>query len=472
MIRHTFEGETANFILIRWFLTTAPLTAASGYVTGSGLGVQEGTTVTQVYYPAPYDQQSLIIEDLAPGVYDVKSYRSADGVTPDEEIFTLAMSADVRSVYSTETLTYIVDRGESGTDPNWEDPSFGDIGIRDERLFEKSYEVYERSTGRLLPPSESTPEWEDKSDEGGGFDFTIPDKVFESGAIYWVTIYNRVDATEGSGSGSGSGSEVSDVVIIDEDTDFDVDTMNSKLIYADGPDTDIITLSFADLATLGDCNFKISTHGGLQAYLAIQLDAGDIMRFKGEDWNVLYLGKGEELSLMIRSNVIYVLPGSVTGYERLGQRIWGDKLEANTLYRDGTLYQQADQPRLMQFIETLPGASVVTEAAWLTDKSKFARDDGAGTIRVPDSRTKFIRAVSAVDGSVVPGISQTDLIKQFWTGTFTTLNILKVDGTNTEIGTDPNVGNPNIRTGVEVDQTLFGSETRPVNESLLPLLCV
>lgn len=463
-LRHTFLGET-DYVIIRWFKTSVPLTQASGMV--------NGVTVTQVVYPAPHSEESLLIEDLDPVMYDVKSYRSADGINIDTQIFTLAGDAGARAAYSTTTFTYVVDRGESGTDPDWIDPSSGTVELRDERLLDGEYLVEKRGLGKLVPPTETAPEYTDRSDAGGGFDLIPPYGQFEADDTYFVTLQNRVDGIDsGSGSGSGSGSEVSDVLILDEDQDFDIDTMNAKLLFVDYPGAGIGVLTFQNLSLLADCSFKLSTHGGNQTFFQLQLDAGDTVRFFGEDKNVITLGKSEEISIMIRNNTMYVLPGTKTGYDKLGQRIWGDKLEQNTLYRDGSTYDQDDYPRLMEFIDSLPGAQVVSYATWATDKSKFARDDVAGTFKVPDSRTKFVRGVSATDGSVVPGISQTDLIKQFWTGTFTTLNILKVDGTNTEIGTDPNVGNPNIRFGVEVDQTLFGSETRPINESLLPLICV
>lgn len=469
---HSFLGET-GYVILLWVKTESPLASVIGYVTGTGLGAQNATNQTRVVYPAAHSQQTLLIEDLDPVMFLVRAYRSADGVSLDTQINEIAVDAGSRSTYSTTTYEYVVDRGYTNLAPVvtgdevWADPVDGSIELRDERLLDQDYAVFMRGLGQRRAD-----EITDRTDAGGGFDLAVPLEVFNSGDTIFVTVQNRVDAT--GESGSGSGAEVSDVFPITEDQDFDAATMNGKLLYVNYPGAVIGVLTFPNLSLIADSSFKVATHGGAQTYLSLQLDAGDTVRFQGDDKNVIHLGKSEEISIMIRNNIMYVLSDG-TNYKRLGQRIWGDKLELNSVYRDGTQYTQASQPRMMEFVDSLPGGQVISEAAWAAgDKSKFARDDVGGTIRVPDSRTKFVRAVSAVDGSVVPGVSQTELIKKFWAGVITKLVFLKVDGTNTETSTDadPTLVQPNIRTPVEVDQTQFGTETRPVNEGLLPLLII
>lgn len=412
-LRHIFQDEE-DYVIIRWFKTTVPTTAQSGYVTGSNLGAQDGTNVTQVVYPAPHSQESLLIEDLDPVEYNVKSYRSVDGVTPDSEIFTLDCDASKDAQYDTTTYTYIVDRGESGTDPDWADPTSDTIELRDERLLDARYTVHERGTGIMIPPGETGAEYTDRSDDGGGFDWTVTDKVFETGGVYHVTVYDRVDVTETEPDSGGD--EVNNIYILEDDEDFDRDAMHGKLIYANGSG-DLLTLTFPNLLLIADCYFRVGTQGGDQRYLVLQLDAGDTVKHQGQDKNVLYIGKAEGMAIMIRNNVMYIIQDN-TNYFRLGQRIWGDKQELNTLFRDGSEYNQADYPRLVEFMDSLPVGQVVaygtSPGQWDSSvlvtvaynnytyypyKSMFARDDLAGTFRVPDSRGQMIRALKYVDGS-------------------------------------------------------------------------
>lgn len=475
-LRHTFLGET-GFVIIRIYKTSAPLTQASFMV--------NGVTVTQVIYPAPHAEESLLIEDIDPVMYDVKSYRSAGGVTPDSQIFTLACDAGARAAYQSTTFTYVVDRGESGTDPDWSDPASGQVELRDERLLNGSYIIEKRGLGQLVPPTETTPEYTDRSDAGGGFDLIAPYGDFEPQDTYFVTLQNRVDVTDsGSGSGSGSGAEVSDVFIIDTNQDFDSATMNGKLLYVDYAAAVIGVLTFPNLSLIADCSFKLHTHAGNQTFLQLQLDAGDTVRFYGEDKNVITLGKSEEISVMIRNNVMYVLNND-TGYKKLGQRIWGDKLEQNTLYRDGTTYTQAAHPRFVEFLDSLAGGQVITYAAWATDKGKFARDDVAGTFRVPDSRNQFIRALSSVTG-----VADTERTTQGAGGKQANANKAHGHGVATSNGapsgsdtSDPvratvagsvNGQGTEWTSGADTKtiRKSGGVESRPDNEGLLPLICV
>lgn len=489
---HTFQGET-NYVILRWYKTSAPLTSATGYVTGTGLGAQNATTRTNVVYPAPHIQESLLIEDLDPVMYLVKAFRSSDGVAMDSEIFTLACDAGANATYSTITYTYVVDRGEGDATPGsvWNDPVDGDTQLRDERLNLQTYDVWQRMIGRLLPPSVSNNEWIDRSDAGGGFDFNIPGKVFESGQVYWATVAITIAAP--SSSSSVIGGFIDGVVPLTIDGDFDPDTMFNKLLYANFAGSGGAQLTFINVSVIPDGFFKVSTHGGNQKYLQLQFDSGDTIRYMSEDKNVIYLGKSEEISIFVKDNVFYVLDDT-TGYRRLGQRIWGDKLELNTLYRDGTQYNQSDYPRLMEFVDSLPVGNVVSEAVWassITDangqtiypnKGLFARDDGAGKIRVPDDRNMFMRSLKYLDATVdaerqinKPGGHQSHaFFKHNHTVASTNSNNSSSDTADVVRGTSPGTVNTKggLGSGKTIGETGNAIETRSENIGLIPLLCV
>lgn len=457
-ISHNFAGET-DFIIAVWKKSSVPL-----------------VEVGRQAYPAPHSQQSLLIEHLDPDWYFIKFYRSAGGVLLDQEILTLAGNARSGFTYPITRYEYIVDRGSGGVVVGevWSDPVAGSIQLRDERLKDKEYWVEERGTGTFLR-IETT----DRSDVGGGFDLAVAGKTFETDGIYIVFVIEAVEITGETGGGSGGG--YNDVVLLVEDQDFDIETMAGKLLVAQYPTT-IGLLSMPSLATISDCKFKIQTHGNFQSYLKFQLDAEDMISFLAADYNVLYLGVGEVLEVLIKANQIYVLDYDGE-YRRLGQRIWGDKLERNSVYRDGTQYDQSAQPRLMQFVDTLPGGSVVSEATWISsqvisgktiypNKGLFARDDVNGKIRVPDSRNKFIRALANVTGAVdaqrivnKPGGYQIDMVGPH-THSIHQGNSYTGGGGPGVVGrgaNSPNTFQSDANTGVE---------DRPENEGLLPLLII
>lgn len=485
---HNFEGEP-TYIIIRLYKTSSPLTNVSMYVTGSNLGSQDATTVTQVVYPAPHQQESLVIEDLDPVMYDVKTYRSADGINIDEQITILACDAGARAQYSSTMFQYIVDRNNSGSDPNWSDPVSATIILRDERLLNGNYRVYVRGVGLR-----GTDEYTDRSDLGGGFDLTIADELWETGQRIFVILNNRVDVTGDSDPSATMSGDVTDVYVISSDKDFDPTMMNGKLLFVNYASIINGKLAIPSLATLPDCNFKVSTMAGLQRYFGLILDPGDTVATMNGDKNIVWLGKGEIVSIFVRNNVMYIT-SPLTGYEKLGQRIFGDRLQLNTVYRDGTQYNQDDYPRVMEFVEMLSVGNVVSETVWNTsivnsdgetvypNKGLFARDDLANTIRVPDSRNKFIRALKFLDATVdterninKPGGQQDDAFK-IHNHIINTSNSPLSNSGDADPARSGNHGDVSVNRGglgasKSIGQTGNTTETRAENEGLIPLLCI
>jgi signal peptidase I len=398
-INHNFFGET-GFIIMVPKKSTAPLADVS--CTIDGVAAQ-----TRKAYPAPHAQTSLLIENLDPVWYVIHFYRSADGTTLDEEILTVAGNALTGSVYQTTRYEYVVNRGYDNTAPVatgsevWADPVTDDTGIRDERLLNQVYFVNRRGIGDLLS-SEIT----DRSDVGGGWDFTDPGTTMNDGEVFIVTVINRVDAPPTTG-----GSDYNEVVILSADIDFDPSLHNAKILIANWA-ADIGILTIPNLSLLPDCKFKLTTHGGTQSFVGIQFDTGDTIEFRKSDLNVLWIGSGEEMEIIFKDNVPYALYSG--DYDKVGQRIWGDSLtELNAVKRDGTQYLQSALPRLMQWIDEY-SITTITETLWASSvnvtkpdgttvavfpyKGFYARDDGAGKIRVPDDRDKSMRSLLSDSG--------------------------------------------------------------------------
>lgn len=481
---HNFTGET-NYIIMVPKKSTAPLSDV--ICTIDGVAAQ-----TRKVYAAPHSQRSFLIEGLDPVWYIIKFYRSVGGVALDEEILTLAGNALTGALYPITKYEYVVNRGYDNTAPVatgsevWADPSEGDTGIRDERLLNKTYWIEERGTGSLR-----TDEITDRSDAGGGFDFSaalIADgKVMNDGATYIATVIERVDAAPTSGGGS---SDYNDIVILTADIDFDP-TLHASRVLISNWASDIGTLTMPNLSLLPDCKFKLQTHGGTQSFAAIQFDAGDTIEFRKSDLNVLYLGSGEEIEIIIKDNVAYI--GDYDGdYDKVGQRVWGDAdTELNAVIRNGTQYTQASQPRLMQWIDeygivTISEGTGATQWGYSTsldgetifpNKGKFARDDVGGTIRVPDDRDRTMIALKNTDGTT-DSLRQAQGAGGFQKNTFKahshrlrgSYGYGNYSGGGNTFWRSPNSAAP--YEDVDLMEDTGGDKTRMDNTGMLPLLKV
>jgi hypothetical protein len=395
-ISHNFTGETGYIIAVPK-KTTAPLADVVCIIDGV-------VNQTRKVYSVPHTQRSMLIEGLEFEWYTVKFYRSVDGVALGAEILTIAGNAATGVTYSTTKYEYVVDRGNSGTTPGaiWADPISDTIELRDERLKDKVYYIEERGTGFFMDS-----EFTDRSDLNGGFDLT-DGRVFEPEKVYVVLVVNKIDAQNSS---VVSGDGYTDVLELNSNDDFDPVTMFGKILVANWPGI-VGTLTFPDFSLIPNGKFRINTNKGAQRNVILQFNVGNTIWFLSEQVNKIVLGKSEWIEIMFKNNVPYVI-GEKTNHELVGQRVLSDYLSPNKINADGTLYNQTDVPRIMWYVEKLPASEVITEAQWIIqqnvngenvfiNKSKYARDDINGTIRVPDDRDKYFRALKFLDNTNNP----------------------------------------------------------------------
>lgn len=156
-------------------------------------------------------------------------------------------------------------------------------------------------------------------------------------------------------------------------------------------------------------------------------------------------------------------------FKTVGSSVGEDAIQSGVYCKqlpDGSIKDKFQYARIYEeYVLNLPATQRCNYDDWATGNNKYlfslanSADIGnADKFHFPDRRGLFERSNSAGKA----GDFITDKIKKFWGGADATINILKVDGLNTEIGTDSiGPGSPNIRFGVLVDQTLFGTETFP-----------
>lgn len=403
-IVHNFTGGT-GYIIVTPHKTTAPL--ADVICTMDGVVNQ-----TRKVYPAPHGQVSLLVEDLDAVFYFFTFWRSSDGVALDQQVNILAVNGATGAVSAIKRYDYVVNRG-FGDDGVWADPVTDDTEVNDTRWAgAETVVMFERGTGPLLEDAYTIK-------TTGGWEWNLG-KAFTDDGVYTVLVVSKINAAPSTGSGAGGGYD--GVIILDTNIDFDPVTHNNKILYV----TDATVLTFPNFAALANCKCIIQTHAQTGTNLKVQFDVGNAIKFRGEDFNLFLLGKGEIFEFYILGNQLYVFDYE-GDYSRVGDRVLCSLMPLNGLGLDGTQYTQANVPRLMWFIDKLPAGSVVAEGAgvgqWseaITDtdttgktgtgivyypqKNKYARDDVAGTIRVPDDRNIFYGASTLITDA--PGIYQ------------------------------------------------------------------
>lgn len=397
-LKHNFSSVT-GYLIIALFENSSP---AAELVT------------KRITIPAPHVERGDTISELNPVMHTAKFYQSTDGLTLETLILTMALDASIYNENQVAQYDYVVDRGDgSGSDITWADPVTNDTQIIDERLdgYTKDEIRFEMRGGTVYRQDEYA------LVAGGGVELLGGEVFGDSGNTYRITVFKTV-AQQSSGVSTSGGSEFGLRVL--ENADFtagsiDFDTDMYDMINVINYTGAIATVVFPNLALVQNTKVRFTTHLNPARNLIIQLDSGDTVKFRGVTGNEVILGRGEEIELRVKDGAIYVTYYSGDA-GRVGQRIWGDKLELNSLYRDGTTYNQADYPRLMAYIDTLGPGQVVDYTTWNSSvlvtvpdtgtnisvnpyKSMFARDDIAGTFRVPDDRDKFIRALKFTDGS-------------------------------------------------------------------------
>lgn len=353
------------------------------------------------------------IANLDPVVYQFRFYRSSDGTTLETPIpVTLAIDASIYNEIVIERYVYVVDRGNSGTDPGeeWEDPVSGENELTDARLAGATHAdtiVNSRGWGDYREDEiEFTP--------GGGFLF-LTAQTFTGTDTYFVTHFKTVAQQV---LPTSSSSEYSDIKLLQDDVDNSIDfdaTFYKKVCISNftGP---VGTIVFPALALIPDTKVKFQTHQGSQNYLKLQFNSGEEVKFYGEDKNTIYLAKGEETELIFKDHVCYVVMyngnancrGLVIGSSR-DRSLDGPYLLADE--STGVLSED-DYPGLYDFVESLPAGAAVTMAAWATDKTKWALDTTAHTFRVPHLANMHRRF--RVDSDEVPGAYEGDAIIQHY----------------------------------------------------------
>lgn len=161
--------------------------------------------------------------------------------------------------------------------------------------------------------------------------------------------------------------------------------------------TQVTTLPLLSTVSDGD-GFVIVHDGGPVINVELAVSGGDVIRFRGNDKNKLYLGKGE-LVKVIKKGIKWRVVNSIGQWDQVGSRIGVDKQPDNALIADGSLIDGNIYKRLYEFVTSLPAGQQISLTTWAGSPTKqrfFAVNTSSKIMRLPDMRGMTIRGLKNI----------------------------------------------------------------------------
>lgn len=360
---------------------------------------------SQLFPPPHDDQRNIIFTDLNAVNHYVEWWRSDAGGALTERLLRSEVDLAIVTGVSFGWLEIVVGRGWDS--PNF-DPAIGDSVYNNPDLQGTSFLVSKTGYGFLSYTNEISPVGT------GGFQF-IDGQTFGEGERFTLLVSKTATAPAAP---SGS-KDISDVVLLTADNVLNASHYNKLIVFSPPANTIIATLP--PLGTIPNLTvFQFDASQGNQVYGTIAFQSGEGAAFLvhtngGALRNKIHLAKGENIKLIIKDGVAYVL--AYTGnYSIVGQPVFTYLQDGNILPADGlVLYQGNVYKRIYEEILKLPAQAVVSiEDDWneisnqngvpvRINRGKFFRDVANGTFRTPDLRGRYLWfRTSGITGTYYP----------------------------------------------------------------------
>lgn len=245
----------------------------------------------------------------------------------------------------------------------------------------------------------------------------------------------------------------------------------NNIVEVNGSAT-IVTLTISDMLTVpNQTRICVNTHKGTQRYVAIQLPSGSYFVHKGQQRNIIWIGKNEELVAFKKDCFFYIL--SWTGdVNRVGEIVKSDMVPSNGISESGGWFGFNEYPRLFYwYVSTLDssilGTGVSPTIPDAANRTKWIIDSVNQKFWLPDSGGYFDRNTD-VDGNIdtdrgttnnKPGNNQDDLIKSHSHG-------IPQGNSFTGTGASGRTGRGQVNPNEFNSGSTGGSETRPKNRNV------
>lgn len=302
-------------------------------------------------HPATMNVVVPAVGDIDPVIYYVDFYESANGSSFDLLLSQFVYDLKNKIIIS-ERRFYRVGSG------NPDDPDPDQKILIDAYLDGKTIAgVFKEGYRYLRPSTEPVPEYLPHA--GGGIELQ-GDLQFSQDETYTIEIsYLANQSIGGSNSGLYSGVE-----LIDVDTTLSVSYRNKRL-RTEASASNMLVVTMESIASVPDGTFyHFTNNGGIHNQTKILLAGAETIKFNGENYTEMWVGKGEYLRV-VKVGTFWdgelVHPFTLQVGERFSA---GWSSHPNCKPEDGTLYDGDEWPRIWWWLKNkLPGGSFIVDDA-------------------------------------------------------------------------------------------------------------
>lgn len=326
-------------------------------ITNHLIGVARKTTTPLVieaqesYAPPHPTTRNVVIPavgDIDPVIYYVDFYESANGSS-----FDLLLS---QFVYDLKNNIIISERRfYVGGGPQSYDPPADQDTLTDPYLDGKTIAgVFKTGYGYLRPNTEPIIEW--ITIPGGGIQLQNS-LVFSQDEVYCIEISYLANQTQVSGGGLYTGVE-----LINTNTTLTTIHRNKRL-RCESASSNMLVVTMESVAVVPDGTFyHYTSNGGSQNQTRILPAGSETIKYNGENYTELSIGKGEFVRI-VKVGSIWEAEMAHHNILQVGERFAGTwKDHPSTKPEDGTLYDGDEWPRIWWWITNkLPLTHKVTD---------------------------------------------------------------------------------------------------------------
>jgi hypothetical protein len=385
--------DLTNYLVVTWVENDNPLVeiGRQSYPPGTATGQASGVNL-------------LVPAGLNSTVYLFRFYDSIDGIETTSLVDSWDLDASITDAIA-ERYEYQVDRGLSGTNPNWSDPVSGSDTLSDERLAGADYNSLQVEFRGIGQRSQS----EYTIQSSGGITLTSVDDLgtaekFVPDQWVFIVYYRRIAQNT-----VNSPNPVSDIKVVTSDLTLDASYLNCLVSCELSANNGTITLPpFNSLTSLKKLTFI--THNSTR-YVRVQFSNSDSVKFRGNIANHIDLLAGETLEMIFKTGQGYVTHCDQA--KNIGSLVLVSKSDQyGTHLADGSESQIND---FLRVIESLKPEQICSYADRLVSVNiqvgkvtklyypniaKFAVDFAAGTFKWPDMRGFYLKTLNNYTGAV------------------------------------------------------------------------
>jgi hypothetical protein len=368
-----------------------------------------GAVVAEVTIDPPIpDPYGLVFTGLNEIPHYVDFYESTDGISTGLLLMTILY--DVGSGVATSEMRFYKADGV-GT----YDPASGTSSITDPYLAGKNVVKVFKEGFRFLKESDEFTQ--------AGDTVTIPVSDALPDPTFGVSEVISLEIAYVSTSSSTASSQnfPKDVIAVPSNITLSSTHYSNMMEATSG--AGILTITFPAFSGIPDgTKFGFNTDNGTQTYMAIVLPGGSYCMVGGVQRGTVYLGRGEELTVIKKANYLRIINWS-GDHRRVGDRVSKDGTPPlNSLPETGGWYLKSQYPRLWEwYINMLPPSDIVNAADDSVVNPVNAPRWNVGTTKfwVPDRRGYMDKAS---EGARRAGEVQTPQVGQF------ELTVVKANG--------------------------------------------